>query len=449
MCGIAGWVGFDSDLTEQRPVIAAMTDTMACRGPDDSGTWVRRNVALGHRRLGTIDLPGGRQPMTMDTPRGTVAMIYTGEVYNFAELREVLRHKGHTFLTASDTEVVLHGYLEWGEGVAQRLNGMFAFAVWDEREERLVLVRDRLGVKPLYIYPTPDGVLFGSEPKAILANPRARRVVGVDGLRELFGFTMTPGWALWEGMREVLPGTTMSLDRHGIRTSTYWTLPAAEHTDDQDTTVERVRELMTDIVHRQLVADVPRCVLLSGGLDSSAVTGIAAAHLAEQGERLRTFSVDFVGRDETFQADENWDSPDAPYIRDVANLVGSRHRFITLDPGALADPALRRAVITARDLPVGLRRDGHLALPAVPGDQGGVDGRAVRRVGRRGVRRVPVVPRPGGGQRAHVPVARLPQPDERRPGRAAAPRPAPHPRPGHLRGRRVRDRGRRRRAPGR
>ena len=353
MCGIAGWVGFDSDLTEQRPVIAAMTETMACRGPDDSGTWVRRNVALGHRRLGTIDLPGGRQPMTMDTPRGTVAMIYTGEVYNFAELREVLRHKGHTFLTASDTEVVLHGYLEWGEGVAQRLNGMFAFAVWDEREHRLVLVRDRLGVKPLYLYPTPDGVLFGSEPKAILANPRARRVVGVDGLRELFGFTMTPGWALWEGMREVLPGTTMSIDRNGTRTSTYWTLSAAEHTDDQDTTVERVRELMTDIVHRQLVADVPRCVLLSGGLDSSAVTGIAAAHLAEQGERLRTFSVDFVGRDETFQADENWDSPDAPYIRDVADLVGSRHRFITLDPGALADPALRRAVITARDLPVG------------------------------------------------------------------------------------------------
>jgi len=353
MCGIAGWVGFDSDLTEQRSVIAAMTDTMACRGPDDEGTWVRRHVALGHRRLATIDLPGGRQPMTMDTPRGTVAMVYSGEVYNFAELREVLRHKGHEFRTVSDTEVVLHGYLEWGEGVAQRLNGMFAFAVWDEREHRLVLVRDRLGVKPLYFYPTPDGVLFGSEPKAILANPRARRVVGAEGLRELFGFTMTPGWALWRGMREVLPGTTISLDRTGRRTSTYWTLPAAAHTDDLDTTIARVRELMTDIVHRQLVADVPRCVLLSGGLDSSAVTGIAAAHLAERGERLRTFSVDFAGREETFEADENWDSPDAPYIRDVAGLVGSRHRFVTLDPGDLADPALRRAVITARDVPVG------------------------------------------------------------------------------------------------
>ncbi len=262
----------------------------------------------------------------------------------------MLRHKGHRFHTASDTEVVARGYLEWGEAVAERLNGMFALAVWDEREHRLVLIRDRLGVKPLYYHPTPDGVLFGSEPKAILANPRVRRRVDADGLRELFGFTMTPGWALWQGMHEVRPGTTVTVDRSGIRTRTYWTLPAAEHTDDQETTVARVRELMTDIVHRQLVADVPRCVLLSGGLDSSAVTGLAAAHLTE---RLRTFSVDFVGREETFEADENWDSPDAPYIRDVAGLVGSRHRFVTLNPGDLADPLLRRAVITARDMPVG------------------------------------------------------------------------------------------------
>jgi asparagine synthase (glutamine-hydrolysing) len=350
MCGIAGWVAFDADLTRQHAVVDAMTATMSCRGPDEGGTWVRRHVALGHRRLAIIDLPGGRQPMTVDTPGGAVALVYSGETYNFAELREELRGRGHRFRTSSDTEVVLRGYLEWGEDVAARLNGMFAFTIWDERTDRLVLVRDRLGVKPLYYYPTPDGVLFGSEPKAILANPRARRVVDADGLRELFGFAMRPGWALWQGMHEVRPGTVVTVDRSGLRTSTYWTLRAVEHTDDQDTTVARVRELMTDIVHRQLVADVPRCVLLSGGLDSSAVTGLAAAHLSE---RLRTFSVDFVGREETFEADENWDSPDAPYIRDVASLVGSDHKFVTLDPGALTDPSLRRAVITARDMPVG------------------------------------------------------------------------------------------------
>jgi asparagine synthase (glutamine-hydrolysing) len=353
MCGIAGWVAFDSDLTRQSEVVDAMTATMSCRGPDDAGTWVRPHAALGHRRLAIIDLPGGRQPMTVDTPRGTVALVYSGETYNFTELRDTLRAKGHRFRTESDTEVVLRGYLEWGAAVAERLNGMFAFAVWDERDDKLVLVRDRLGVKPLYFYPTADGVLFGSEPKAILANPRARRVVDTDGLRELIGFSMRPGWALWQGMHEVRPGAVVTVDRAGLRTATYWTLRAVPHTDDQDTTVERVRELMTDIVRRQLVADVPRCVLLSGGLDSSAVTGLAAQHLATRGEQVRTFSVDFVGREETFQADENWDSPDAPYIRDVAALVGSRHRFVTLDPDALTDPDLRRAVIRARDMPVG------------------------------------------------------------------------------------------------
>ena len=353
MCGIAGWVAFDADLTQRQSIVDDMTATMSCRGPDEAGTWVRRHAALGHRRLAIIDLPGGRQPMSVSTPRGEISLVYSGEAYNFTELRAELRARGHHFHTLSDTEVVLHGYLEWGEAVADRLNGMYAFAIFDEREQKLVLIRDRLGIKPLYFYPTADGVLFGSEPKAILANPLARKVVDLAGLRELLGFTMTPGWALWQGMEEVRPGTLVTVDANGIRTRTYWTLAAAPHTDDQKTTVCRVRELMTDIVHRQLVADVPRCVLLSGGLDSSAVTGLAAAHLAEQGERLRTFSVDFLGREETFQADENWSSPDAPYIRDVASLVGSAHRFVTLNPDDLTDPELRRAVITARDMPVG------------------------------------------------------------------------------------------------
>jgi asparagine synthase (glutamine-hydrolysing) len=353
MCGIAGWVAFDEDLTTRRDIVDTMTATMSCRGPDDSGSWVRRHAALGNCRLAVIDLPGGRQPMEVVTPTGAVALVYSGETYNFTELREELHTKGHRFRTSSDTEVVLRGYLEWGPELAEHLNGMFAFAIWDERENKLVMIRDRLGIKPFYYYPTPGGVLFGSEPKAILANPLARRVVDTAGLRELIGFTMSPGWALWKDMFEVLPGTVVTVDPNGIRTRTYWTLDAAEHTDDQEATVVTVRELMTDIVHRQLVADVPQCVLLSGGLDSSAITGLAAARLAAQGERLRTFSVDFVGREDTFQADENWDTPDSPYIRDVANLVGSMHEFVLLNPDELTDPALRRAVITARDMPVG------------------------------------------------------------------------------------------------
>src|SRR2546423_7070543 len=137
MCGITGWVSFESDLTQRRDVLAAMTETMACRGPDDSGTWIDRHAALGHRRLAIIDLPGGRQPMSVHTPAGAVAMVYSGETYNFSELRTELRGLGHEFRTDSDTEVVLHGYLQWGEAVADRLNGMYAFAIWDARDEKL------------------------------------------------------------------------------------------------------------------------------------------------------------------------------------------------------------------------------------------------------------------------------------------------------------------------
>ncbi|MGV9298250.1 MULTISPECIES: asparagine synthase (glutamine-hydrolyzing) [Amycolatopsis] len=354
MCGIAGWVSYDTDLTQQQEIADAMTETMACRGPDDRGTWVRRSVALGHRRLAIIDLPGGRQPMSVKTPNGEVAMVYSGEAYNFSELREELTKLGHRWETDSDTEVVLHGYLQWGTEVVDHLNGMYAFAIWDERDQKLVMIRDRMGIKPFYYYPTRDGVLFGSEPKAILANPLARKVVDADGLRELMGFTKRPGWSLWKGMYEVDPATVVTVTREGINTRTYWKLDAKQHTDDQETTVARVRELMTDIVHRQLVADVPRCVLLSGGLDSSAVTGLAAARLAEQGEQLRTFSVDFFGQEENFQPDEMRDTPDSPYIRDVAKLVGSAHQDVMLNPADLSDPEVRRKVLRARDIPSGL-----------------------------------------------------------------------------------------------
>jgi asparagine synthase (glutamine-hydrolysing) len=353
MCGITGWVAFDDDLTRHRGVVEAMTATMARRGPDDTGVWIEPRVALGHRRLAVIDLAGGRQPMVARTPDGPVTIVYSGETYNYVELRERLRAAGHVFATDSDTEVVLRGYLEWGDRLPERLNGMYAFAVWDGRTRTLRLVRDRAGVKPLYYQPTPGGVLFGSEPKAILANPLVRPVIDADGLRELVSFTMAPGWAWWRDMAEVPPGAVVTVDATGVRTRTYWRLETREHVDDLATTVDTVRALMTDIVARQLVADVPRCVLLSGGLDSSAVTGLAAAHLAESGERLRTFSVDFVARERTFRADEVRDTPDTPYIRDVVGLVGSTHENVTLDPRDLSDPDLRRAVITARDMPIG------------------------------------------------------------------------------------------------
>ncbi|QIZ34278.1 asparagine synthase (glutamine-hydrolyzing) [Saccharopolyspora sp. ASAGF58] len=354
MCGISGWIDFQRDLTREQPTIDGMCATMTCRGPDAGGTWVRPHAALGHRRLAIIDLPGGAQPMEAATPDGEVAIVYSGEAYNFTELRDELRRRGHHFDTDSDTEVVLHGYLRWGAQVAEHLNGMFAFAVWDTRTEQLLLIRDRMGIKPLYYYPTEQGVLFGSEPKAILANPLAEKAVDADGLRELFVMVKTPRQAMWSGMREVEPGTIVTVDRKGPREHTYWRLQAVAHTDDQETSVAHVRELLDDIVRRQLISDVPRCVLLSGGLDSSTITALAGLQLARSGEQVRSFAVDFVGQTENFVPDEMRATPDTPYVHDVAEHVGSLHQDIVLDPDALADPAVRRATVQARDLPLGL-----------------------------------------------------------------------------------------------
>ncbi|WP_037853943.1 asparagine synthase (glutamine-hydrolyzing) [Streptomyces sp. NRRL S-340] len=353
MCGITGWVSFDRDLRSEAATLDAMTETMACRGPDDRGTWAQGPAALGHRRLAIIDLPGGRQPMSETTPDGTVALVYSGEAYNFTELRTDLTARGHRFTTDSDTEVVLRGYLEWGDGVAERLNGMYAFAVWDGRHDKLVMIRDRMGIKPFYYHPTPDGVLFGSEPKAILANPLVRPRVTLDGLRELFAFVKTPGHAVWDGMREVEPGTVVTVDRGGLRTRVYWRLETRPHTDDRDTTITTVRSLLDDIVRRQLVADVPRCTLLSGGLDSSAMTALAARQLAEQGEKVRSFAVDFVGQTDRFVADELRGTPDTPFVHDLARAADTDHQDIVLDAQSLADPEVRARVLRARDLPMG------------------------------------------------------------------------------------------------
>jgi len=354
MCGITGWVSFDRDLTRHQADLDAMTATQACRGPDAAGSWVDRHAALGHRRLAVIDIEGGSQPMSVPTDDGEVAITYSGEVYNFIELRGELVRRGHRFLTRSDTEVVLHGYQEWGAAVAERLNGMFAFAVWDARVDKLVLIRDRMGVKPLYYSGTDDGVLFGSEPKAILVNELADRAVDLAGLREMVSFTQTPGSAIWVGMHEVVPGGVVTVDRNGLREHRYWTLSTRPHTDDQQTTVANVRSLLEDIVGRQMVSDVPRCTLLSGGLDSSVITALAAAQLAEQGEKVRSFAVDFVGRGDDFVADDLRTTTDAPYAREMAAHASTQHQAIVLDHAVIADPEIRRLVITARDSPLSL-----------------------------------------------------------------------------------------------
>ncbi|KIZ17776.1 asparagine synthase (glutamine-hydrolyzing) [Streptomyces natalensis] len=363
MCGITGWISYDNDLTGRRATLEAMTATMARRGPDAAGIWLDTHAALGHRRLAVIDIEGGAQPMAVEHDgRTLVVTTYSGEVYNYRELREELTRLGHTFRTSSDTEVVLHAYLQWGEGFVERLNGMYAFALWDPRTEQLLLIRDRMGIKPLYYYPTSDGVLFGSEPKAILAHPSVRPTVDAEGLAELITFTKTPGHAVYKGMYEVRPGHIVRVGRGGLTIKRYWALTAREHTDDRDTTVARIRALLDDIVARQLIADVPLCTLLSGGLDSSAITALSAKALAAEGSGpVRSFAVDFTGYTENFTPDDLRGTPDGPYAHALAEHVRSDHRDIVLDTADLMDPAHRAAVLAARDLPNGFG-DGDTSL---------------------------------------------------------------------------------------
>jgi asparagine synthase (glutamine-hydrolysing) len=359
MCGIAGWVSYDGDLKAHQDVIATMTRTMARRGPDSGGAWIDRHVGLGHRRLAVIDIAGGTQPMQAEDEDRTIAsLVYTGEVYNFVELRDELRQLGHRFKTCSDTEVVLRGYLQWGEKFVERLNGMFAFAIWDVRTEELILVRDRMGVKPLFYYPTPDGVLFGSEPKAILAHPGVRPRVTEDGLREMLVLAKNPESTIYAGMREVRPGHVVRVNRNGLAKRRYWALSAREHEDDLPRTIRTVTELLDDIIRRQTVADVPLCSLLSGGLDSSAVTALAHQTIAARhGGRLRSFSVDFAGHGAAFMANDLHTSPDAPFVRDFVAHVGCDHTEVVLDSRELADRDLCRTVTQASDFPLGISGD--------------------------------------------------------------------------------------------
>lgn len=364
MCGITGWVDFERDMRGTPGALKAMADTMACRGPDAEGYWTDAHVGLGHRRLAVIDLEGGAQPMTVEHDGRTLtALTYSGEVYNYRELRAELRTLGHRFRTESDTEVVLRAYLQWDVGMADRLNGMFAFGIWDARNEELVLVRDRLGIKPLYYHPTDSGLLFGSEAKAILAHPEVRPVVDRDGLRELLMGVKTPQHAIFRGMYELLPGHLLRFGRTGLRLHRYWALEAREHTDDLATTVRTVRELLEDVVERQLIADVPLCTLLSGGMDSSVVTAMAARSLARRGAGpVRTFSVDFAGNERDFTASALHGSPDAPFAAEMAKHVSSDHTNLVLSLQELADPRTRAVVPAAYDSPAALLGDGYASL---------------------------------------------------------------------------------------
>ncbi|MBF8776224.1 asparagine synthase (glutamine-hydrolyzing) [Pseudomonas fulva] len=352
MCGITGWVDFTRDLKDQRPLVEKMTTSLRRRGPDAEGIWQGQHALLGHRRLAIIDLSGGVQPMTFITVGGaTVAMVYTGEVYNYVPLRERLRKAGHHFTTRSDTEVVLHAYLEWGERCVDHLTGMFALAIFDERQGRFLLLRDRLGVKPLFYAALDAGLLFASEPKAILAHPQFQRALDVVGLVDALSLCKATAQTAFKGIRELPPGHCLQWQAgRAPRVHRYWAVARHEHTDTEAQTVEKTRALLEQTLSEQLYADVPVCSLLSGGLDSTILTAMAQKKLqAEHGSVVNSFSVDFVGQAEQFRADSFRPDRDQPFALAAAEAIGSHHQTILIDNQELVSEAARQSVFRAND----------------------------------------------------------------------------------------------------
>lgn len=355
MSGITGWIDFERNLSQERAVVLAMTAAMAQRGPDGEGTWVSRHAAFGHRKLNISAVADG-QPPVIHTENGELVAVgmHSGSILNHAELRKELRSRGYYFKHEGDTEVLLYAYLAWGPACVEHIDGTFAGAIWDARTEQLWLVRDRLGVEPLFYYPTPTGLIFGSEAKAILSHPLAEAVVDGDGLREVFTYAGTPSMAYFHGMHRLRAGHHLSFGRTGLRTAQYWKVSAAEHTDDLDTTIKTIRRLLAESVERNIGTGAEVSTLLSGGLDSSGVAALASGVLKERGETLRTFTLDFERYQEIFEPTDTRGSTDAPYAQDVVNHLGTNHTYIKIDPMELVDPIARAAVLRAKDFPTPL-----------------------------------------------------------------------------------------------
>lgn len=352
MCGITGWVDFKKNMGNEHNTIVNMTETLNKRGPDDTNIWISSSAGFGHKRLVVVDPKGGKQPMTRNRGENHYTICYNGELYNTEDLRKTLLLKGYSFKGHSDTEVLLTSYMEWKEDCLQHLNGIFAFAVWDEQENKLFIGRDRLGVKPLFFIETATGFLFASEQKALLAHPDVKTEIDREGLNEVFGLgpSRSPGSGVFKNMKELRPAHGLSFSQNGLKIWRYWNVQSDVHRDSLDETAEKVRHLFTDSVKRQLVSDVPLSTFLSGGVDSSAITAIAANHYKENGiGKLHTFSIDYEGNDRYFKKNEFQPNADAYWINQMTESFGTVHHDYIISQEDLASHLTE--AVHVRDLP--------------------------------------------------------------------------------------------------
>lgn len=355
MCGIAGFCDPNALYTEEKEkwnaILNQMNQVQKHRGPDDEGTYLRNGCGLAHVRLSILDLTTGHQPMLRTRQGKSCAIVYNGEIYNMPELKQELIKAGETFETTSDTEVLLAGYLREGPDYVKRLNGVFAFALWDETLNRLMLCRDPIGVKPLFYTKQGETLVFSSELKGLFEFPGIRPEINTESLCEVFalGPAKTPGKGVFRGISELKSGHYLLCDAEGIREKAYWSLKSEPHEDSWEETVEKTAFLVEDAVKHQMLSDIPISTFLSGGVDSSLVTAICAKELKKQGKQLNTFSFDFKDNEIYFQANAFQPSQDRPYVDKMVEFAKTNHYYLECDNAELADYLYE--AVDARDLP--------------------------------------------------------------------------------------------------
>ena len=342
MCGICGVYPYRTGEPVSDDVLGGMLSSIRHRGPDDEGMHLDRDIGLGSRRLSIIDLPGGRQPIYNEDR--SVVVVFNGEIYNYRELRPVLQRRGHTFATASDTEVIVHLYEDFGDECVRELRGMFAFALWDIKRKRLLLARDRLGIKPLYYTKHAGRLVFGSEIKAVLQHPAVDARANLEGLGHFLSLKYVPApQTMFEGIDALPPGEILVCDSRGPVIRPYWQLSftaAANGYRSEASYAEQLTALLRDSVERHLVSDVPFGAFLSGGIDSSTIVALMSEVLNAP---VKTFSVGFDG--------EGASVSELPYARMVAQRYATEHHEILLRGQDL--PAHAERIVWHLDQPIG------------------------------------------------------------------------------------------------
>ena len=355
MCGIFGYINhkknFHKDERENEELALAISDKLWHRGPDCGGAWVGERAVFAHRRLAVIDPTNGKQPMKRTAAGYEFIIVYNGELYNTAELRDELKAFGYEFTTDSDTEVLLYSYIHYGTDCLQKLNGIFAFAVYDSMRRCVVLARDRFGVKPLFYYRLGDTIVFASEIKALFEYPGIRAELDKEGLCELLAMSpaRTEGNGVFRGVNEVKPAHFMRIHGGNVVEAAYWELKSGEHTDSYDDTIEHTRHLLVDAIDRQLVSDVPIATFLSGGLDSSFITAVAANKFKEKGQRLCTYSFDYEGNSKYFKKSDFQPDSDSEWVPKMSSAFDTEHTYLVC-PNDVLVPMLDDALY-AKDLP--------------------------------------------------------------------------------------------------